>query len=101
MEDRLLRTRPLLSYGKVLIYLYRWFLSLINSVTITIDHHYKNATAFANSVQLIRVLIPHGLLAGTCTGFRPWHSVYLPVAFFEEPSDKRFLLLVFAEDGDL
>ena len=73
------------------------FQPLFEAVIVSINHHHKNTAAFAYSVQLCRVVILNKLIACTCAG--SLHSIYIPLAFFEKSSDKRFVLFVFAEDG--
>ena len=73
------------------------FLPLLYAVIISINHHHKNTATFAYSVQLCRIVILNKLIACTYSGSR--HSIYIPLAFFEKSSDKRFVLFVFAEDG--
>ena len=72
-------------------------LPLLDAVIVSINHYHKNTAAFAYSVQLCRVVILNKLIACTCAG--SLHSIYIPLAFFEKSSDKRFVLFVFAEDG--
>ena len=73
------------------------FLPLLDAVIISINHHHKNTAASAYGIQLCWIVILNKLISCTYAGSR--HRIYIPLAFFEKSSDKRFVLFVFVEDG--